>query len=139
VAHSAPGELRCTASGGGLTASILISARGRPTRNTLRVIGEGGTAHLDLFHGFAVLERGSASRSYKIGRPLALAARTFAAAARNLAGRALRGETAYPGLRGLVAAFHRAVRHDWPSPIAPFEALEVARARDELLAATGLR
>lgn len=133
VEHPAPGELRATGQSGAAGISVLISTGGRPPRNELRLIAERGTAHVDLFHGFAVLETGQASRLRKIARPFALASRTLLAAGANLAGRAARAEPAYPGLRELVRRFYTAVKHRGPPPITPGEALDVALARDRIL------
>jgi hypothetical protein len=58
----------------------------------------------------------------------------LAAAGWNLAGRALRGETAYPGLRTLVEEFYAAVRIEGPPPITPEASIALAEARDRILA-----
>ncbi len=133
-----PGEVRATTVLGHASVSLLVSARGRPTVNSARLIAEDGTVHLDLFHGFAVVERGGVSRRRKLTRPFAVSSRTFGAATVNLARRAARSEPAYPGLRALVERFHRAVRDGGASPISPHAALEVARGRDHLLSALTL-
>lgn len=127
------GELRADGVGDGVTVSLMVSMAGRPTTNTLRLIGERGTVHLDLFHGFAVRERGEVSRRRKIVHPFLLAGGTLAAAAANLAGRAARREPAYPGLRELVRRFHEAARDGGPAPIPPEETMQVARAWDAIL------
>lgn len=133
------GELRATA-GGMPSAAIVISMAARPTANSMRLVGEGGTVHLDLFHGFAVVERGgAATRGAKLARPFAVASRAAGAAGANLARRALRGETAYPGLRELVRRAYDAVRSGGPPPIAAREVLAVAAVRDAILAAAGVR
>lgn len=132
-----PGEIRAAAVAGRATLSILISLSGRPTRNTLRVIAERGTAHVDLFHGFAVLEPGEVSRARKVTRPFARSAATLAAATSNLAGRALRRQPAYPGLWELVARFHQGVRRGSAGPIEPGEILDGARAWDAIHAGIG--
>ena len=49
-----------------------------------------------------------------------------------LAGRALRRETAYPGLRELVRRFHAAAATGAPSPIPLAEIGAVARVWDDL-------
>jgi len=132
VLVSGPGELRIVGQHGGVSISLLVSLAGRPTRNTLRIIGEGGTAHLDLFHGFAVFEAGTVSRARKIARPLWLGTATLAAAAANLALRTFRGEPAYPGLRELVRRFYLAGRGSGPAPIAAEEVIEVSAAVERL-------
>jgi predicted dehydrogenase len=134
AARPAEGELRATAVLEGTTVSISISMRGRPTRNELRLVGEAGTLHLDLFHGYAFAERGTVSRLDKIVRPFALSATRAGAAAANLAARALRREPAYPGLRELIRRFYSMVREGQAAPVRPAEALAVARARDMILA-----
>jgi predicted dehydrogenase len=128
------GEIRALAEADTLVAGLLVSLTGRPTAAGLSVIGECGTGHVDLFHGFHVFEAGDVSRSRKVLRPFTLAARTLAAAAANLVRRSLRREPAYPGLRELVHAFHRAAAGDVPSPISTEETLAVAVARDRILA-----
>lgn len=133
--RSAPGELVATAAAGSATVSILISMAGRPTSNALHVIGANGSAHADLFHGFAVIESGAVSRARKIFHPFALAGATMADAVTNLARRVVTRETAYPGLRELVAAFYAAIRGESKTPIAETRILDIARARDALLAA----
>lgn len=134
VSRASAGEIIVVGSREGIAISIQISTRGRPTRNTLRVTGEGGTAHADLFHGFAVFETGSVSRLAKITRPFALSARELTAAGGNIARRALRAEQAFPGLRELVRRFYAAAQLGEASPIGPAEALDVAVARDTIIA-----
>jgi predicted dehydrogenase len=129
------GEMRATTVLDGVGISILISMSGRPTRNTLRLIGEKGTAHCDLFHGFAVFEGGGGvSRARKIAQPFVESGATLVTGAANLASRAVRRESAYPGLRELVRRFYDAVVGRGPAPISADETLAVAEARDALVA-----
>lgn len=133
VSQPAPGELRAHAAAGEISLGVVISMNGRPTMNLLRVIGEKGCAHNDLFHDFLVVEPGSSSRAYKVARPMALAARTLSRATFNLMRRIVQCERAYPGLRELVARFYTAVAHDSVAPISPHEIIAVAEARDRIL------
>lgn len=133
VRRSAPGELLASGRAGSTTLTVLISMAGRPTANVLRVIGARGSAHADLFHGFAVIESGSVSRARKILHPFTSSGASLAHAFANLARRAMTRETAYPGLRELVARFHAAIRGDASAPIPPAHILDVARARDVLM------
>lgn len=130
------GELLVTGVAGTATMSVIVSMTGRPTTNFLRVIGARGTAHADLFHGFAVIEAGDVSRTRKIFHPFTLAGATLARASGNLVRRALSGESAYPGLRELIGVFHAAVRGEHPAPIPPARVLDVAIARDAILEQT---
>jgi len=132
------GELRASGVSRGTVFTLSISMNGRPPRNELIVTGEEGTLHADLFHGFAVRESPRNSRGYKIARPLALSARHFAAATWNLSRRALRGETAYPGLRALVCSCYAHILDNEALPIPPSHALEVARAREAIGREAGL-
>jgi hypothetical protein len=133
VARPSAGEFRATAHTVHATVGLLISMGGRPTRNALRLIGTRGTAHLDLFHGFATFEPGAVSRARKITRPLTHAAATIAGAAGNLIRRAVAREPAYPGLATLVKEFYDASRGERAVPIAVDEIRDVALARDRLL------
>jgi predicted dehydrogenase len=129
-----PGELRASCAAGGATLSILVSMAGRPTRNTVRIVAERGTAHVDLFHGFAVVEAGDVSKTRKITRPFTLAAGTLVKGSTNLIRRSLVGQPAYPGLEELIRLFYGAVQGTGPMPISYDETLQVARARDAIRA-----
>jgi predicted dehydrogenase len=134
VVRPSPGELRAVAQAQGASFEIVISTRGRPTRAGLEVVGTLATGHADLFHGFAVVERGKATRVGKATRPFALAGRTLAQATGNLAVRAVQRETGYPGLRELVRTTYDAIRRGSPAPISAAQTLDVAHARDRVLA-----
>ncbi len=132
VLHPRPGELRASAQIGNASVSLLLSAHGRPTANMLRLIGEHGTVHLDLFHGFSVEDNGTGSRIQKIAHPFAFAGKTLAAASANLVQRTLRRELAYPGLRELLHRFYVAVSTCADAPVSSAETLAVAAARDAI-------
>lgn len=133
VLRPTSGELRALTEVAGTTFEIVISTRGRPTRATLDVLGTTASAHADLFHGFAVIEPGSATRARKVARPFALAGATLGRASANLAQRGLSREVAYPGLRELVRSTHEAIAAGKPSPIDEREIIGVAAARDAIL------
>ena len=140
--YTAPGEageLRASTSCGPTSISIMVSMRARPTENSLTIRCDGGTVRANLYHGFASLERGTPSRLDKLARPFAGAALVLGAATGNLVSRAVRGESAYPGLREFVERFYRATREGSPPPISAAESIDVARARDRLLGARVVR
>lgn len=126
----AEGELIVIATVGDVAVSARISMRGRPPSNQLRLVAERGTIHIDLFHGFAVVDRSRASKAMKIAGPFIHSARLVAAAAGNLAVRTMRSERAYPGLRELVRRFYAAASGGLPAPIAPEETRRVMGAWD---------
>ena len=133
VLRPTSGELRALTDVAGTTFEIVISTRGRPTRASLDVLGTTASAHADLFHGFAVIEPGSATRARKVARPFALAGATLGRASANLAQRGLSREVAYPGLRELVRSTYEAIAAGKPSPIDEREIIGVAAARDAIL------
>ena len=135
----APGELRALGAVDGTTFEIAISTRGRPTRATLDVVGTAASAHADLYHGYATVERGSLTRTRKVARPFSLAGATVGRAGTNLTKRVLAREVAYPGLRELVRRTYSAIATGSPSPIPEGETLAVAAARDAILAAVETR
>jgi hypothetical protein len=111
----------------------------RPTTNSFHLFGTDGTIHLNLFHGFAIIEPGKTSRIRKIMHPFDLSARNFSAATGNLARRLIKNESAYPGLRQLIGEFYGAVKNDEDIPITPSEAIAVAEIRDLLMARAGIQ
>ena len=117
-----------------VSVSILVSLHGRPTQSSLRLTGTSGTIHMDLFHGFAVLEPGGVSRAKKIAHPFTLAGRTLQAAGCNLTRRMVHREPAYPGLRRLIGRFYNAVRQGTGGPVSGEHVVGVARMRDCLMA-----
>ena len=135
VVRPGPGELRAVAAAGGATFEIVISTRGRPTRAILDFMGSSASAHADLYHGYAVFERGAGMGLSKVARPFSLASSTLGRAGTNLARRALSREVSYPGLRELVRRTYASIVSGSPSPIDDDETLTVAVARDAVLAA----
>lgn len=135
VGRAPPGELRVFGEAGGASVAFGVSMHARPTENSLTVRCDLGTIRANLFHGFATVERGVPSRLDKIARPFAGSAQTLVGAFGNLAGRAVRAEFAYPGLRELVRRFHAACASGGASPISVEQSIDVARARDRIGAA----
>ena len=136
VASDEPGELTITGVGDHKVLTFILSTRGRPTTNSFRVIGDSGTATLDLFHGYAFVERLDVSRSSKLIRPFAASALQFGGALANGIHRLVEGETEFPGLRELVSRFYAAVLKGLPSPVSPDDAMDIAAARDAIASLT---
>ncbi len=125
--YSSEDELILGSVSGRTCLSVVVSLRGRPTRNELCVIGEEASASLDLFHGFCLWEPGKVGRAAKALRPVRLGAGLLGRAVLNLGGRAIRRQPAYPGLYELIVGFRRAVDYNAPSPIPADESADVAR------------
>ena len=134
VAHPTAGEFRAIAAINDTIIDVAISSHGRPTENVLRAVGDAGSATADLFHGFAVRHDGRVARNAKIARPFLAAGATLASATANLGRRVVAREPAYPGLREMVRRFYNAVRGERMAPIPSEDVIDVAAARDELLA-----
>lgn len=135
--HPRVGELAVSAVQREVTIALRISMGSRPPVARLRLYGTEGTAHLDLFHGYAFFESGRVSRARKIAAPFDRSGRDLAAALGNLGRRIVRWEPAYPGLGALVRSFYRAVRGEGEAPFTAEEIVEVARVRDRLIGQAG--
>ena len=114
--------------------SIVLSTHGRPTSNSMRLIGERGAITLDLFHGFSITEGGRVSRARKFIRPFAASVKLLSAASRNSVSRAVARETEFPGLTELCRRFYLAADKRAPTPIKADETLDIALVRDRVIA-----
>jgi predicted dehydrogenase len=112
-----------------------IGLRARPTRNQLTIAGDRATAHLDIFHDFAIVVSGErVSRATKLALPFVHGGKLLAAATANAARRAAAREPAYPGLHALVSAFYAAARGEAAAPSSSAEMIAIARVIDRLRA-----
>ena len=125
-------DVEASASVEGSEVSIFISLRGRPTRNTLVLIGEKASCRVDLFHGFCIMERRPVSRSAKLLYPFQNSLALTWTAATNLASRALQSEWAYPGLFTLIQLFYSSIRAGCDAPVPGQEMLAVASLVERL-------
>lgn len=139
IFRSTADELEFGGTLGAIPVHALLDLRARPTRNQLTVSGTRGTAYVDLFHGYLLIETGAPTRRTKLLRPFVYAAKLLAVAGGNLAWRATRGEYAYPGLTQLIGRFYAAVARDTPAPIGADEILDIARLLDGLAAGASAR
>lgn len=122
-------ELALSADVSGARWSIFLSLRARPRALKLAWHGSRGSADVDFYHGYSAIRRGDDSRLDKALRPFEEASRQILQAGSNLLGRAVRGESAYPGLSALIAGFYGSLHEDaGQSPAA--ELLAIARLAD---------
>jgi predicted dehydrogenase len=133
-----PGELLATAMHDGVLISMFVSAHARPTCMNTQLQCKSGAVEINGFHGYAVVSSGEVSRGAKISAPFLGSLRTLTAASSNLAGRMLRREPAYAGLRNLTRLFYTAAASGGgsTSPIDRATILEGAALRDVLTAAS---
>lgn len=127
------GEFRAIGERSGVSLGVFISMNSRPTVCSLQIFGADGTIHVNLFHGYAVIEPGNVSRLRKMTHPFDLAARSLSGAAINLCRRVIQWQPAYPGLQRLVGDFYRAAQDATEAPISREDSLTVAHVRDNLL------
>jgi hypothetical protein len=73
-----------------------------------------------------------AAPAARAAAPFRRSAAGLSMATLNLAGRALRREAAFPGLRALIGAAHRAVREGGPPPVPPEEIVEAAELMERI-------
>ena len=133
VLRTRAGEWRVCGRANGMSLSIVISLNGRPTECAMRIITEDGAIDLDLFHGFAIVDRASVSRADKIARPFRIATARLGQAGWNLARRLVTRQFAYPGLNRLIAEFYNALHTGSSTPISPEEIIAIASARDQIV------
>ncbi len=134
VVSGHPGEFVVSGKSGDVLLSYAMSTRSRPTTNVLKVSGDQGTATMDLFHGYSYLEGGAVSRFRKFARPFSASTTSFAHALLNGVQRTIHRETSFPGLRELIRRFYDSVERRTPAPIPADDALDIARARDTIMA-----
>jgi predicted dehydrogenase len=127
------GELRAFIRANATPITITISMNARPTLAEFTILGAKGTIHLDLYHGYAVLERGQVSRLRKILHPFDLSLHIFTSAGINLIRRAARREPAYPGLRMLIQSAYETIHMERSTPISPSQAIFIAYMRDRIM------
>ena len=126
---------------GGAVLRISLSLTARPTCATLEYRGSTGSFAADHFHDYVLFRSGIANRRSKMTRPFSDALGHLGLAATNLAGRALRRELAYPGLRALCQRFYAAVEKleadgVESSPISAADILAGAALRDHFRGVT---
>lgn len=134
LVRAAEGEWLVSTCLDGALVTMALSAGGRPTRFRTFITGERGSVEIDHFHDFAIFLPGRVSKAQKIAGPFSRSTREFLSAGNNLFTRALRREFAYPGLRRLVGEFYGALRNGSQCPITPQQSIDVAIARDTILA-----
>jgi len=132
------GEFRALGKTAGSTLSIDISMSARPTVCSFKIHGTKGTFHLDLFHGYCVIEPGKTSRTRKITHPFDSAGRRLSAAGINLGRRVLRWDPAYPGLQRLISSCYTALKNGGEPPISVEDTVAIAGLRDHFVQRAGL-
>lgn len=128
------GELQIIGTADGIAIDISISMSSRPTRCELELFCSGGRAYLNLFHGYAIIEKGGVSRSQKIFQPFKYSLKELLLAGTNAARRLVSGEMAYPGLNTFLDSYYQSVLSGTIPPVSFEQALAVANARDDLAA-----
>ena len=134
VNYPVAGELSVITDINGVSVSIYISQNSRPTRCGSTIYCRKGRIHLNLFHDYAVIEKGRHSRLQKLIQPLKFNLFSLISSSTNLIYRAMTGEKAYPGLRSLISQYYQTIIFDKLPPISNAEILDVAIARERIMA-----
>ncbi len=137
VTHPEQGEMLLTGIVDGVPVSILVSCSARPTEASAVMRGDGGTALLDFFHGYASFQGAAVSRARKLTQPFLRPFGQLVSAGANLALRVVTWEPAYPGLREFLRRYYGAVDGRNPPPVTPQDVLEVCQVRDRVAMALG--
>ena len=135
IIKPAPGEAVAHCLIGAVPMSFAISMSGRPTRCAMELQGSLGSLCVDFFHGYCVRFPGTVSRLRKIAYPFTDSARTFTAAAANLARRIGQRELAYPGLAQLFSRFYAELARGTADSAADDVTIAIASARDAFMLA----
>lgn len=133
VERPEPGEMLTVGRMNKAVVGISVSMHARPTACELIIRCSNATIEINFFHGYSVNLSGNVSRTRKITHPFVRGGKMLVSAAGNLMARSLNGEPAYPGLRRLMAGFYGAILQRETVPIAPEDAIAVAKARDLLI------
>jgi predicted dehydrogenase len=130
--HSRDGELQIIGNADGVSISIYVSMNARPTRCEMELFCENGRIYLNLFHGYAIIERGGVSRIQKVIQPFRYALKELFVAGWNITKRGLTWDFAYPGLTRLIEDFYKAVTTSEALPVSAADALAIAVVRDDI-------
>ena len=117
-------------------ASVRVSLAAAPWELGVVLRGEEGTIRVDLARQRAVLLQvppGAGRRSTQLRVAAATAAQTALGVADRLLGKATGRLRGYPGMRALIAAFHRGVRDGLPSPVPFHEGAAAVCAMEAIL------
>lgn len=128
-----PGEMLAVARMRKAVVGISVSTHARPTACELIIRCSNATIEINFFHGYSISLSGDVSRTRKITHPFVRGGKTLVSAAANLMLRGLNREAAYPGLHRLIRRFYGAILQRESVPIAPEDAIAVAKARDLLM------
>jgi len=126
------GELQVIGDADGIGIDIYISMNARPTRCEMELFCTRGRVYLNFFHGYAVIEKGSPSRTQKLLQPFKFALKESLLASRNIVRRGLHRELAYPGLAHLLNRFYQAIITGTAPPVPAQDVLAIAVAREDL-------
>lgn len=118
-------------------AALRVSLAATPWELSVVLRGEEGTIRVDLARQRAVLvrvPRGAGRRMTQLHVAAATAAQTALGVVDRTLGKATGRLRGYPGMRALIAAFHRSVREGLPPPVPFHDGAAVVAALEAILA-----
>jgi len=145
AACNAQGPAGCTELGVTLAcarglAAVRVSLAATPWELGVVLRGDEGTIRVDLARQRAVLlqvPRGAGRRATQLRVAAATAAQTALGVADRALGKATGRLRGYPGMRALIAAFHRSVRDGLPPPVPFHEGAAAVCAMEAIFASLG--
>jgi predicted dehydrogenase len=121
-------------------AAVRVSLAATPWELGIVLRGDEGTIRVDLARQRAVLlqvPRGAGRRTTQLRVAAATAAQTALGVVDRALGKATGRLRGYPGMRALIAAFHRSVRDGLPPPVPFHEGAAAVSAMEAILASLG--
>jgi predicted dehydrogenase/nucleoside-diphosphate-sugar epimerase len=116
----ADGEVRGLIRAGDVTATLIVTLRGRPIESYLRVVGTNGALRADFVRGTVIRLPGPGTSAIAIVlNPYREALQTVFGSTRGFARHIFDKKKGYPGLAELFGAFYSAIEQQSPSPISP--------------------
>jgi len=134
----AEGEVRAILRAGDVSATLIVTLRGRPVESYLRVVGTNGSLRADFVRGALINLAGPAvSVIALMMNPFREGTQILVRSAKGFAKRIRERNKGYPGLNELFEHFYRAIRHDEPTPHTDASIIDTVRVCEQ--AAEALR
>jgi predicted dehydrogenase/uncharacterized protein YbjT (DUF2867 family) len=122
------GDVHALMTAGDITATLIVTLRGRPVDSYLRVVGTNGSLRADFVRGaLTTLAGAGASFISLLSNPYREAKQIAVGSTRGFAHRIMRRKHGYPGLSELSEAFYKSILERTAPPLSPSSLLDTVR------------
>jgi predicted dehydrogenase/nucleoside-diphosphate-sugar epimerase len=122
------GDVHALITAGDVTATLIVTLRGRPVDSYARVVGTNGSLRADFVRGaLTTLAGAGASFISLLSNPYREAKQIAIGSTRGFAHRIMRRKHGYPGLSELSAAFYKSILDRTSPPLSPASLLDTVR------------